>query len=230
MNLLKAIMSLMVFFFVITNIYGDENNKKDLLHCPNITSEDIRLDKQYRQITQKMEQIINRYKIHEKKDIQIVPYQVEYTQGKDFIKIEKHAFKKSPYDMTRILSVHKKSLTIYIKEKKVSKLIVEIYKKNYESSRTTKLTLIDKSPTSGLTGDISITQEVNGIRTFNNKKLKDFRNTTANPLRNELKRYFLISHVEQFKSYIVYIGERYDNSKKNNEKNATNFLRRESLY
>jgi len=226
----KIIITFLFFIIISTISYGDDNHQKNLLKCNNISKEDLRLDKQYKEVTSKMEKIINRYKIHENKNIQTFPYQVEYSRGNDFIKLEKYTMKKSPYDMTRILSVHKKSITIFIKNNKITKLIANIYKKDYESSNTINLTLIDNSPTSGFTKGILITQNINGNYTLKDKKLKDFRNTSASPIRNELKRNFLINHIEQFNNYIVFIGERFDSTKKDNEQNVTNFLRTEARY
>ena len=65
---------------------------------------------------------------------------------------------------------------------------------------------------------------------LNNKKLGTVKNTTAYPLRNEIKREFLIPHLSTFYSAILFISEAYYKSLKDSDSSLSEFLKKSTKY
>lgn len=113
------------------NAAAHDHNKSEKysLKGSNISVEGELLDNQYRNITNRMGEIIARYNLLNNKEIKTVPYQVDYSLGKDYIKMEKHAILRSSFDNRKILSLLKKSIKIYTDGSKIKKIETSLYKK-----------------------------------------------------------------------------------------------------
>lgn len=217
---------ILVLFTAATLSASEQDEKRNYsLKGENIIKEGQLLDSHYEATTRRMGELIKRYKLLTTKDIVTVPYQVEYSLGKDFIKMEKHSFERSAYDRKRILSVYKKSITIFTDGLQVRKIETSVYRKDYRTGNDNLVTLTDPTPTAGGTDDITITQVKNGKTIMKARKLKDFRNTTAYPVRNDLKRNFLIDHIGTFNEYLLLIGESYDKKNREHDSEVNGFLK-----
>lgn len=207
-----------------------QSEEKYTLKPKNFTADSEMLDTHYRNIVVRMEKTISRYDLLNNKNIRSVPHQVEYSLGKDYIKMEKRSFIRSAYDKMRILSVQKKSVKIYTDGSKIKKIETRIYHKNYRTENEKTVLLVDASPSSGGTGDITVSHAVNGKWILKKKKFGTFRNTTASPVQNDMKRNFLIDCIDQFNSYLIIIGEGYEKETKNNQRNIAGFLKESAKY
>ena len=208
-------------------LLADERDEKEnySLKGKNIIRQGELLDKDYQEAARRMGEIIKRYNLLANSNIVTLPFQVEYTRGKNYISMEKHSFERSAFERKKITSFLKKSITIYTDGSRVQKIITQVYRKDYRTGLENQVTLVDPEPEKGGTGDITITQVKNGTTVFNKKKLGDFSNTTASPIQNELKRDFLISHISTFADYLLFIGESHDREMKDRQREVKGFMK-----
>ncbi len=194
------------------------------------------LDKEILNITKKLATIVKDTDLLKTKDIRILPYQSAYRIGDDYIEIERHKYIKAnsylnnPAGIGDIRGIRKKSLRVYISGQTISKLESRISEKMFNSGELLEITITDTSPLDENTDDITFTQMYKNRKIFENKKLGDIKNTTASPIRNEIKRDFIVPHLTQFFNSLMFITEAYARSNKDSDKDMAEFLRKSAQF
>jgi hypothetical protein len=126
--------------------------------------------------------------------------------------------------------LRKKSVKIFMSGQSVARIESVIYEKDYESGVTTEVRILDPSPGAPGTDDIVFTHLLNGKKLLDAKKLVEIKNTTAFPVRNDLKRDFYVPHLSYFYSVILSVSETYSKSIKDADTLMSEFLKKSRDY
>lgn len=188
------------------------------------------LDKQITAYAVKMADIIKKYNLLKITGIRIIPYQTTYVQGPDFIEMDKHSFVKDDIYNRDIVGIQTRKIKIYSDGQSISKIESEIYDHLYWAGTSNIVKITDPSPMTEGTDDIVFTHILNGKVYLDNKKLGDIKNTTAYPIRNELKREFLVPHMSYFMNSLLFIAEAYFKGMKDAEEGMTEYLKKAKKY
>lgn len=207
-----------------------KSSQQYTLKSEKLDKQGSELDSQILDLNNKIASVIKKFDLLNTKGIRILPYQTSYNLGKDYIEMEKHLFVKDPLYNRRIASIKKKKIKITTNGKSVSRIESIIYEKDFDSGRVNEVTIVDPSPQSSGTDDILFTHNYVGRIIVNNKKMGDIKNTTANPVRNEIKREFLIPHLTIFYNSLLFISGSYYKSLKDTDSGMSEFLMKSIKY
>jgi hypothetical protein len=207
---------------------GNEQEYK--LTSEKLDQQGKELDAQVTALTNKLADIIKKYDLLKTTGIRVIPYQTTFSQGPDFILLEKYSFIKEELYEKDIVGIQSKKIKIYTNGQSISKIESDIYDHNIWAGTTNIVRIVDTSSMSGNTDNILFTHIVSGKTYLENKKLVDIKNTTAYPIRNELKRDFLIPHMSYFVSSLQFIAESYYKGLKDSEAGMTEFLKKAKKY
>lgn len=187
------------------------------------------LDAQITGIGKKIADIIKNYELL-KAPVRFIPYQTTLVQGADFIEMEKHSFVKDETYARDITGIQIKKIKIFTNGQTVSKIESEIYERDYYSGASNIVKISDPSPTAEGSDDVVFSHIVNGKVFLDAKKMGDMKNTTAFPIRNDLKREFLVPHMSYFMNSLLFIAEAYYKGLKDAESGMADFLKRSKKY
>ncbi len=219
----KAIRFFIILLFVPVVILAQNSNSS--LDSDYINSQGKELDKQIVDVNKKMSDIFKKYDLINSKDIRILPYETTYKLGTDFVEIEKHTFVKDDIYKSAIIGIKKSIIKFYITSQALSKIEIDVIHTNYNNGSSDHVKIIDPSPIADGTDDITFTHYVRGEKIIDNRKLSDFKNSTAYPVRNEMKREFLIPHLTIVYNSLLFIAEAYNKSLKDSETTISEFLK-----
>ena len=203
---------------------------KYALTSDKLDTQEKELNSQIKEINTKMAKIISQYDLLKVKDIRILPYQTSYILTANTITIEKHSFIKDTLYNATVVGIKTKSIKFFITGKTVTKTESKIYEKNFESEDTTTVMIVDSSPGDGNTDSIIFNHTTRGYSLLKDKKMSTIKNTTAFPVRNNLKRDFIIPHLSTFLESLTFITESYFKSKKDTDSGLADFLRKSTKY
>ena len=224
------IVSIPFSYFLITEAQESKSAKESKLVSQQLLDESKALDKEIMAINKKIEKVIaDNQLLSPDNKIKILPYQMAFKRGKDFIEIEKHHFTRGSIDVSRVVGVKKKFMRISTNGQTISKLESRISDQNYDEESITLVTMIDPSPKTVETKDINFEYKINGS-ILKSTKLEKVRNTTAFPIKNELKRNFIIPHLDYFYNALLDITEAYKKGSKDVESVMTEFLKKSTVY
>ena len=208
---------------------GGKTDEKSSLSSESLDAQGMSLDKQIVELSAAIENAIKRYDLLNTKGIRIVPYQMDLKQEKDYIELEKHSFIKSDIYKDDILGLRTKTFKIYTNGQTISRIETIVYEKNYYTGDWDMVTIIDPSPTAPGTDDITFTHVKSGKKIQENKKLGEIKNTLAAPIRNEVKRDFIIPNLTTFNNSLLFIAEAYYKSLKDVDGAMSDFLKGSTL-
>ena len=209
-------------------------NSRDLLTSETVDNYGKEMDKMIVNWSKRIQDAITKYDLLSIKDIRILPYQCDYTLGDGFVEIERHFFIKDdakrriPFGYKDIQGIRLKKTKLYINGTTVTKIETDIQEKYFRDRPRNHVIIIDPSPMSDGTDDITFTHKFEGKTIIENKKLSEIKNNADEPLRNNIKREFLVPNLMACYNALMFIGEAYYNSLKDSEKFMENFLK-ESL-
>lgn len=234
-KIMLIIFSIFTMFFIISdNSFAQEEKKekpktKQTLKSENLELDSKNLDEQILDYSKKIQDVVAKYEMLKKTDVRTLPYQFDYELGKDFIKIERHVFIRSGM-AGPVIGLKRKSLKIYTNGTTVSKFESEISERNYDASAYTVVKIVDPSPTVIGTEDVTFTHINSGRFVVKNKPMKDIKNSTAFPVRNDIRRDFYVPHLNYFYNSFLNIAETYFKSFKDVDSNLNRFLKKSTKY
>jgi len=208
----------------------DKSDDKYKLTSERLDQKSKDLDSQIKNQNKKLAEIVKKYNLLKTPEVRVVPYQMNYVLGPNFIEMEKHIFKKDELYQKDVVGLEVKKIKIYTDGQNISRIESQIYERNYYSGTMHIVTIVDPSPLAEGTDGIIFTNIRNGKIILENKKLGEIKNTTAHPIRNDLKRNFLIPHLAYFSNSLLFIAETYYGGLKDAESGMTNFLKRVIKY
>jgi hypothetical protein len=209
---------------------GAKSEKKYTLTSKKLDNQGKELDSQIIDLNNKIADVIKKFKLLNTPGIRILPYQTTYVLGKDYIEMEKHLFLKDQLYNRKIAGIKKKKIKITTNGQTVTRIESTIFEKDFDSGRVNEVIIIDPSPQSGGTDDITFTHNYGGTLVVKNKKMADIKNSTANPVRNEIKREFLIPHLSIFYNSLLFIAGSYYKSLKDSDSGMSEFLKKSTKY
>lgn len=224
----KAFLVSLCIAMMITILSAQEKKTSDQQY--KLTSEQLdkqgkSLDAQILAYGKRMAEIIKSYELLKATDIRIIPYQTTYVMGSDFIEMEKHHFLKEDALGKEVTGLQTKRIKLYTNGQSILKIESEIYDRMYWAGTSVVVRMIDPSPLSEGTDDIIFTHIANGKVLLENKKLGEIKNTTAFPIRNDLKRDFVVPHLSYFMNSLLFIAESYNKGLKDAESIMSDFLK-----
>ncbi|MBN1499911.1 MAG: hypothetical protein JW982_07145, partial [Spirochaetes bacterium] len=173
--------------------------------------------------SEKIIEVVKNYKLKDAGKLGAMPYQTTLYKGDDFIKVEKHSYIRD-YFTGEIVGVKKRTIKLVMSGDSVTRFESEVIEKNYASSRMVTITIIDPSPATDDTSDITFSHVESGKILVENKKMSDIKNTAAFPVANDLKREFYIPHLTFFYDTILTIAESYVKNSKDADNNMSEYL------
>ena len=182
------------------------------------------LDKQILQFSTNISNVVKNYNLQEANDIKILPYRTDYRKTDDAIEMVRHTFIR--HERTNeIIGMRTKSLKIYLSGGSASKFESRIWVRNYDASYEEEVLIVDPSPTSEGTDDITFTHKENGKKIIDNRKLSEVRNIDAFPVANEIRRDFYVKHLSYFYYTILTIAETYTKNSKDTDDSLKEFMK-----
>ncbi len=223
--------------------------RKDMLTSQDLEKDGQELNKQILTLNNDIQKSVKEYKLlsdEMKKGISVLPYQTSLRYGSDnngsFMEIERHQFMRNPLSVSKIIGVKTKSFKLYYSGDTVNKILTQIFERYYDDNSAVRVNVLDPTPSSEGTDDVTFTHTVmvnytipnekfrKNINMVDNKALKDIQNTTAFPIRNDLRRNFLIPNLVYVNNVLLDIAETYYKGKKDSESLMTEFLKRTINY
>ncbi|NMB64230.1 MAG: hypothetical protein GYA16_05100 [Spirochaetes bacterium] len=229
MRKLYLIIFIIASMIVTTGVFSQET-KKDSLESEALVNEGKQLDQEILTFCKRIEETIAKYKLMSIKDIRLLPFQISYSQGNDYIYLEKHFFVKDDLVPNKIKIKKLKSIKIYTNGTTVSKLESIIREENYYENTVSEVKIIDPTPTSLGTDDIVFSYIRENKVILTEKRLSEVKNSTAFPIQNQLKREFYIPHLMYFYDVILSIAETYYKGMKDVDSTMTEFLKESTKY
>lgn len=228
---------------------SSSEQRKDMLTSEELQKEGLELNKQILILSNDIQKTAKDYKLFSedmKKNISVLPYQTTLRYGSDnngnFMELERHQFMRNPLSVSKITGVKTKSFKLYYSGDSISKILTQVFERYYDDNSAVKVNVLDPSPSSEDTDDVTFTHTVminytipnekfrKNINMVDNKALKDIQNTTAFPIRNDLRRNFLIPNLVYVNNVLLDIAETYLKGKKDSESLMTEFLKRTINY
>lgn len=209
---------------------GGDKGQAYKLTSETLNQQGRELDSQITALSKRMAEIVKNYELLKAEGVRIIPYQTTYVLGQNFIEMEKHSFKKEDIYAREVVGIQTRKVKIFTEGQSISKVESEIYDRDYYSGTSYFVKITDPSPMAEGTDDIVFTHVVNGKTFLDNKKLGDIKNTTAFPIRNELKRDFLVPHYSYFMNSLLFISEAYYKGLKDAESSMSEFLKKANKY
>lgn len=189
------------------------------------------MDKMIVNWSKRIQEAIQKYDLMNTKDIRILPHQSNYDIGDGYIEIEQHYFikddakRRNTFGYKDIQGIRLKRIRIYVNGETLAKIEVDVQEKFFKDRPKNHVIVVDPSPTTDGTDDITFTHIYEGKTIIDNKTLAEIKNNTDNPLRNNIKRDFLVPNLSVCYNSLMFIGEAYYGSLKDSEMFMENFLR-----
>ncbi len=227
---LTILIIIIIASMVISANVFSQQTKKDSLESETLVIEGKQLDEQILTFCKRIEDTIAKYKLMSLKDIRLLPFQISYSQGNDYIYIEKHYFIKDDLVPNKIKIKKLKSIKIYTNGTTVNKLESIIREENYYENTVSEVKIIDPTPSALGTDDIVFSYIRENKVILTDKKLSEVKNSTAFPIQNQLKREFYIPHLMYFYDVLLSIAETYYKGMKDVDSTMTEFLKDSTKY
>ena len=188
------------------------------------------LDQKLLDLNKKIEDVINKYKLLSLKKIQILPYRIKYRLGEGYIEIETYKFNRDILVDNRITGIQQKRIRIYMSGATLSKMESKITEKTYDIESVVTVNIIDPSPVVLGSDDVMFDFITGTLKFIEKKRMGDIKNNDEQPVKNSIKRDFLLPHYTFCYKTILNIGETYFKSIKNVDKAMSDFLLKSQEY
>ncbi len=217
--------------------------KGDTLTSKEIEQEGVQINKQIMAINKDILAVVKDYKLTTddlKKNIRIVPFQttIKYADNDkgNYLEVERHKFIRNPLNIHKIAGIKKKTFRVYYSGDTVTKLEMSIFERYYDDNSAVQVDITDPSPGDEQTDDITFTHNLlvnytiqnekfrKTVKLVDNKKLGEIQNNTAFPIRNQLRRDFLVPNLIFVNNVLLDVAETYYKGKKDAESLMLDFL------
>lgn len=246
------VLALTAFPIHVTVTYaqtGQKADQADTLTSKEIEHEGDMMNKQIMSINRDILKVVKDYKLTSddlKKNIRIVPFQTTLNYGDNgkgnYLEVTRHKFIRNPLNLHRIIGIKNKTFRIYYSGENVSKIEMQIFERYYDDNSAVQVDIVDPSPGDEQTNDVAFTHTLlvnytiqndkfrKDVKLVDNKKLGDIQNSTAFPIRNDLRRDFLLPNLTFVNNVLLDVAETYYKGKKDAESLMLEFLRKSVDY
>ncbi len=230
-----ALLVLIIPILLTAQDVKENKDKKETLSSKAIEEKGQAFDKQILELNKNIQSVIANANLMSEKGIKTLPYQTEIHFGPDkespkYIEVVKHVYIKNGMFSTAPVGFEEKILRIYSDGKTVSQLETIVRKKNFKSEDEEIVTVLDPSPASEDTEDVVITHTLNKKKIIDQKKLGTVLNNADSPIKNEIKSEFIIPNLTILHKNLLFITESNIKSAKDVDANASEFLKKSTLY
>lgn len=228
---------------------GQQADKADTLTSKEIEQEGDMMNKQIMSVNRDILKVVKDYKLTSddlKKNIRIVPFQTTLKYGDNgkgnYLEVTRHKFIRNPLNLHKIVGIKNKSFKIYYSGETVNKIEMQIFERYYDDNSAVQVDITDPSPGDEQTNDVTFTHTLlvnytiqndrfrKDVKLVDNKKLGEIQNSTAFPIRNDLRRDFLLPNLTFVNNVLLDVAETYYKGKKDAESLMLEFLRKSVDY
>jgi hypothetical protein len=203
---------------------------KTKLVSDELESEGKALDEEIQSINNKINELIVNYKLLQIKDIRILPYRTTYNVGENYIEIEKYDLLRDSSVDDDIKGINRKKIKVFINGESISKIESVLTEQRLNIGATDRVIITDPSPVTPGTDDIVFSHISRNVKLIDNRKLGDVKNNRVSPLRNNIKKEFIIPHISFLYDTLLDIAETYYSGVKDSERNLSDFLKKSTEY
>jgi hypothetical protein len=237
---LKFINILLILFILFLNtisaeeIKPDNSTKTDKAEktesiSDELTAEGQKLDEEINIIYKKINDVIVKYKLIQLKDVRVLPYRTVYITKDNYIEIEKYEIERD-YFNNEITGINKKICRIFLSGDTMSKVECEISEQLIGSGYSDRVIITDPSPLASGTDDMMFTQTKKNKLIIENKKLGEIKNNASAPVRNNIKKEFIIPHITSLFDSLLSIADTYYKGIKDKDSMLSDFLKKSANY
>ena len=140
--------------------------------------------------------------------IKFTPERTEFTKNREqnYIQMESYSFIPKSKLITGYVGLRYRSLRLYFSGGQLSRIESKMFERNFDASSKLEITVVDPSPNTEETGDITIN------RNFNDAEIKkialaNMENTTRRPLRRNFKRDYYQKNLFYFEGLYKIVDE-----------------------
>ncbi|MCX7679052.1 MAG: hypothetical protein N2316_07510 [Spirochaetes bacterium] len=221
----------------------------DKLTSKEIELEGSMLDKQFFAVNKDIIKTVKDYKVTSdefKKHLRIIPFQTDIKfsdNGKgQFIEVSRHKFIRNPLNLHQIVGIKNKTFRIYYSGETVTRIEMTIFERYYDDNTAVQVDIVDPTPGDEQTNDITFTHTLlvnysmeneklrRTVKLLDNKKLGEIQNTTAFPIRNQLRRDVLVPNIIYVNNVLLDVAESFYKGKKDAEALMLEFLQKSTAY
>lgn len=255
-KIIPGMMILLIAAFVVSQFalkpaftQSAQPGQEDKLSSKELDQEGALLDKQIFNVNKEIIKTVKDYKVTSdefKKNLRIIPFQTDIKFGENgkgnYIEVTRHKFIRNPINLHQIVGIKNKTFRIYYSSETVNKIEMSIFERYYDENTAVQVDITDPSPGDEQTNNITFshTLHVNysmadeklrrSVKLLDNKKLGEIQNTTAFPIRNQLRRDFLVPNIIFVNNVILDVAESYYKGKKDAETLMLEFLKKSWGY
>lgn len=233
----RIFIALSIFFLLSSlNTLSEAQDKKSKgqqltkLVSDELLLEGKKLDEQIHEININLQNVIVKYKLMSVRDIKFIPYRVKYRLGDNYIELSQYDLKRESLFEDKLVGIKERRVRIYVDGDRLSKIESEIRDKDVGKAGGEVVKIVDPTPDEKGTDDIVFTHTINNRVIIDNKKLGEIKNNRAYPVRNDIKREFLIPHNTFVYDIVLKIAELYYEVLKDKDDSMADFLKKTSRY
>jgi hypothetical protein len=203
---------------------------KTLLVSEELNAEGQKLDEEIDSTYKKVNNVIVNYKLSQLKDIKMLPYRTVYNVKENYIEVEKYDLVKDAFYDEKYTGINKKIIKIFLSGNTISRVESELLEQKVGGAYVDRVIIIDPSPMTPGTDDILFTQIQKNVKIIENKKLGEIKNNRASPIRNDIKKEFIIPHIIFLYDVLFDIAETYYKGIKDADRMLSDFLKKSTKY
>ena len=239
---MKKILAALLILFLIAPILlraqdarENKGNKESSLSSQAIQEKGETFDKQILSLNKSIQDVIAKANLMSASGIRTLPYQTDISYGPDkenpkYVQLVKHVYIKDGLFSNTLLGFEEKVLRMYSDGKTINQIETIIRTKNFSSQSEEIVSVLDPSPSTENTDDVVISHSLNGRKLIEQKKIGDISNSVDSPIRNEIKSEFMIPNLTILHKNLLFITESNIKGSKDVDMNASEFLKRSTLY
>ncbi|MBN2403678.1 MAG: hypothetical protein JXN64_14975 [Spirochaetes bacterium] len=238
---IKLLSIALIFFVLLINISPAQQTKKPESTGTEKTGrtesidEDLieegkKLDEEIFLIYKKINDVIVNYKLSQLKDIKFLPYRTTYDVKDNYIQVEKYEIERDYFNHEIIRGINKKIIKLFLSGNTISRVESEITEQMVGAGYIDRVIVIDPSPLVQGTDDITFTQTKKTMKILDNKKLGDIKNDASSPVRNNIKKEFIIPHITSLFDTLLSIADSYYKGIKDTDSILSDFLKKSADY
>lgn len=240
-KMIRFISILSIIFIMFINVLPAQEGKpgqpaksgkadKTELVSEELQIEGQKLDEEIEKICKKIKDVIVNYKLTQIKDIKVLPYRTNFNIKENYIELEKYLLERDYFFDDKITGIHKTIVKIYFSGDSISKIESEIIDQQVGIGYTDRVIIIDPSPLTPGTDDIIFTQVKRNVKMIDNKKLGEIKNNRVAPIKNSIKKEFIIPHINFLYDSLLSIAETYYKGIKDADAMLYEFLKKSTKY
>ncbi len=141
-------------------------------------------------------------------DVRYTPQRTKFTKdvSKGYIELESYSFIPVVHFLPELSGLRTKTMRLYFQGNNLSKVQTTVTDYDHEQDISEISTVVDIKPLTKENGDVSVTHQVNGDKTYTSR-LGAFENIVSRPVRLDFKRKYYEKHLVYFEKLFRFTQE-----------------------